>query len=145
MWREAATAVLPGMGFREPAHAPELVAAETRLRRTLPAELRELLLESNGVIGHTHLDTVWPLDQIVETNLHFWSDRTFAQLYMPFAPFLHFGDSGGGDQFAFVQMPERPDIFVWEHESDSRRWVANNLEDYLSCALREGGDGWHQL
>jgi hypothetical protein len=145
MWREAATAVFPGVGFREPAQAPELVAAETRLRRTLPSQLRQLLLESNGVIGHTHVDTVWPIDQIVETNLHFWSDQTFAQLYMPFAPFLFFGDNGGGDQFAFVQTPERPDIFVWEHESDSRRWVANNLQDYLSRALRDGGDGWYQL
>lgn len=145
MWREAATAVFPRVGFREPAQAPELVAAETRLRRTLPSELRQLLLESNGVIGHTHVDTVWPLGQIVETNLHFWSDPTFGQLYMPFTPFLFFGDNGGGDQFAFVQTPERPDIFVWEHESDSRRWVANNLQDYLSRALRDGGDGWYQL
>ncbi|MFG2952079.1 SMI1/KNR4 family protein [Streptomyces adustus] len=144
MWREAAAAVFPGVGFREPAQAPELVAAERQLRRTLPSELRQLLLESNGVIGHTHVDTVWPIDQIIETNLHFWSNQTLAQLYMPLAPFLFFGDNGGGDQFAFVQTPERPDIFVWEHESDSRRWVANNLQDYLSRALREGGDGWYQ-
>ncbi|AZQ32312.1 SMI1/KNR4 family protein [Streptomyces cyaneochromogenes] len=145
MWREAATAVFPGVGFREPAQAPELAAAEKQLRRTLPLELRQLLLESNGVIGHTHVDAVWPIDQIVQTNLHFWSDQTSAQLYMPFTPFLFFGDNGGGDQFAFVQTPERPDIFVWEHESDSRRWVANNLQDYLSRALRDGGDGWYQL
>ncbi|MFI6007979.1 SMI1/KNR4 family protein [Streptomyces sp. NPDC051243] len=145
MWREAATAVFPGVGFREPAQAPELAAAEKQLRRTLPAELRQLLLESNGVIGHTHVATVWPINQIVQTNLHFWSDQAFAQLYMPFTPFLFFGDNGGGDQFAFVQTPERPDIFVWEHESDSRRWVANNLQDYLSRALRDGGDGWYQL
>jgi len=46
---------------------------------------------------------------------------------MPFDPFLFFGDNGGGDQFAFVQTPQRPDIFVGEHESDSRRWVANDL------------------
>ncbi|MFF4531570.1 SMI1/KNR4 family protein [Streptomyces sp. NPDC001407] len=145
MWRQVATAVFPGVGFREPAQAPDLVAAETRLRRTLPAELRQLLLESNGVIGHTHVDTVWPIDQIVERNLLFWSDKTFAQLYMTFEAFLFFGDSGGGDQFAFVQKPERPDIFVWEHESDSRRWVANNLQDYLGRSLRAGGDDWYQL
>lgn len=96
------------------------------------------------MIGHTDVDTVWSVDQIVETNLQFWSDQTFAQLYMPFTPFLFFGDNGGGDQFAFVQTPERPDIFVWEHESDSRRWVANNLQDYLNRALRDGGDAWYQ-
>ncbi|GGW58534.1 SMI1/KNR4 family protein [Streptomyces lucensis JCM 4490] len=144
MWRQAATAVFPDVGFRRPVQASELVAAQTRLRRTLPAELRQLLLESDGVIGHLHVDTIWPLDQIVERNLLFWSDQTFTQLYMPFDALLFFGDNGGGDQFAFVQKPERPDIFVWEHESDSRRWVANNLQDYLGRSLRAGGDDWYQ-
>ncbi|MFD8141652.1 SMI1/KNR4 family protein [Streptomyces sp. NPDC059708] len=144
MWRQAATDVFPGAGFSEPARASDLVAAETRLGRTLPAELRDLLLESNGVVGHTHVDTVWPIDQIVERNLLFWSDQTFAQLYMAFDALLFFGDNGGGDQFAFVRKPERPDIFVWEHESDSRRWVANNLRDYLNRSLRAAGDGWYQ-
>ncbi|MFI0242307.1 SMI1/KNR4 family protein [Streptomyces sp. NPDC016845] len=144
MWREAATTVFPGVGLREPAQASDLIAAQTRLSRSLPSELRQLLLESNGLTGHTHVDIVWPIDQIVETNLSFWSDTTFAQLYMPFDPFLFFGDNGGGDQFAFVQTPERPDIFVWEHESDSRRWVANDLQDYLDRALRDGDD-WYQL
>ncbi|MFH8803982.1 SMI1/KNR4 family protein [Streptomyces sp. NPDC017936] len=137
--------VFPGVGFREPAQASDLAAAETRLRRTLPTELRQLLLESNGVIGRTHVDTVWSIDQIVERNLPFWSDQTFAQLYMPFNALLFLGDNGGGDQFAFVQRPERPDIFVWEHENDSRRWVANNLQDHLGRSLRTGGDDWYQL
>ncbi|MFF9094252.1 SMI1/KNR4 family protein [Streptomyces sp. NPDC014802] len=144
MWKQAVAEVFPGAGFREPAEVSDLVAAEKRLGRTLPAELRKLLLESNGVIGHTHVDTVWSIDQIVERNLLFWSGETFAQLYMPFDALLFFGDNGGGDQFAFVQKPERPDIFVWEHESDSRRWVANNLRDYLSRALHTGGDDWYQ-
>ena len=95
--------------------------------------------------GRTHVDTVWSLDEIVERNLRFWSDSTFAQLYMSFDALLFFGDNGGGDQFAFVQRPYRPDVFVWEHESDSRRWVANNLRDYLGRSLRAAGDDWYQL
>ncbi|MEU0032172.1 SMI1/KNR4 family protein [Streptomyces sp. NPDC006335] len=145
MWREAATAVFPGVGLRKPAQAPELIAAETRRGQTLPTDLRGLLLETNGIIGHVHVDTVWSIDQIVQTNLHFWADQTLGQLYMPFTPFLFFGDNGGGDQFAFVHTPERPDIFVWEHESDSRRWVASNLQDYLSRALQGSGDDWYQM
>ena len=145
MWRQAATTVFPDVGFRKPAQASDLIAAETRLRRTLPAELRQLLLESNGLVGQSHVDTVRPIDQIVERNLVFWSEQTFAQLYMSFNAFLFFGDNGGGDQFAFVQKPARPDIFVWEHENDSRRWVANNLQDYLDRSLRAGADDWYQL
>lgn len=54
------------------------------------------------------------------------------------------GDEGGGDRFASVQKPERPGILVREHESDSRRWVADNLQDHLGRALRVGDD-WYQL
>ncbi|GAA3270928.1 SMI1/KNR4 family protein [Streptomyces lavendulae] len=144
MWRETALQAYPGVGFREPAPAPELAEAERRLGREIPPELKQLLLESNGVIGQTSVDTVWAIDQIVEQNRVFWSDPSFAQLYMPFDALLFFGDNGGGDHFAFVQRPQRPDIFVWEHETDSRRWVAGDLRDYLGRSLREGGDGWHQ-
>ncbi|MEU9031883.1 SMI1/KNR4 family protein [Streptomyces sp. NPDC048383] len=142
MWRQVVQEVFPKAGFREPAQVPEIVEAEKRLGRALPAQLKQLLLESNGVIGRTHVDTVWTVDQIVEQNLLFWSDESFAQLYMPFDALLFFGDNGGGDQFAFVQKPERADVFVWEHESDSRRWVANNLRDYLGRSLRDSGDDW---
>ncbi|MDH6130500.1 SMI1/KNR4 family protein [Kitasatospora sp. GP82] len=68
----------------------------------LPAGLRQLLLESNGIIGQTSVDTVWAIEQIVEQNLYFRSDGSFARLYMPFDALLFFGDNGGGDQFAFV-------------------------------------------
>ncbi|MEU4085344.1 SMI1/KNR4 family protein [Streptomyces aureus] len=134
----------PDAGVREPVHASALAEAEGRLGRGLPPELKQLLLESNGVIGRTHVDTVWTLDEMVERNLLFWTDKSLAQLYMSFDAFLFFGDNGGGDQFAFVQKPERADVFVWEHESDSRRWVAGGLEDYLGRSLRTGGDDWYR-
>jgi hypothetical protein len=145
MWRETALQAFPGVGFRKPARDPELAEAEQRLGREMPAELKHLLLGSNGMIGQSSVSTVWALDQIVEQNLLFWSDPAFAQLYMPFDALLFFGDNGGGDHFALVQKPQRPDIFVWEHETDSRRWVAGNLRDYLTRSLREGGDDWYQL
>lgn len=121
-----------------------LDAAEQTLDRALPVELRQLLLESNGVIGHYGVDTVWSIEQVVEQNLFFRTDRSFAGLYMPFDPLLFFGDNGGGDQFAFVQSPARPDIFVWEHETDSRRWAAGGLRDYLARSLATSGDDWYR-
>ncbi|WP_457029618.1 SMI1/KNR4 family protein [Kitasatospora sp. P5_F3] len=145
MWKQAVQEIFPGAGLRAPAELSAMVEAERRLGRTLPTELKQLLQESNGVVGHSHVDTVWNCDQIVEQNLLFWSGESFAQLYMPFDALLFFGSNGGGDQFAFVQRPQRPDIFVWEHESDSRRWVANDLRDYLGRSLRIGGDDWYQL
>jgi hypothetical protein len=144
MWRQIAGQALPTAEFSEPVDSAGLADAEQRLGCSLPAELVSLLQETDGIVGHYGVDTVWPLRRIVKDNLHFWSDRTFATLYMPFQPLLFFGDNGGGDHFAFVRTPPRADIFVWDHEDDSRRWVARDLRDYLGRSLAEGGDDWYR-
>jgi hypothetical protein len=144
MWREIAGHAFPEVEFREPVASVRLAEAEERLGCSIPPELVSLLQETDGIVGYYGMATVWPLERIVEDNLHFWSDPTFATLYMPFQPLLFFGDNGGGDQFAFVRTPSRADIFVWEHEDDSRRWVARDLQDYLGRSLADGGDDWYQ-
>jgi len=78
-------------------------------RRLLTSQLTGLLRETDGVIGHYGVDTVWSLGQIVEQNLHFWTDDSFADLYMPFDALFFFGDNGGGDPFTFVRTPPRAD------------------------------------
>ncbi|MGW0508827.1 SMI1/KNR4 family protein [Streptomyces olivaceoviridis] len=143
MWKEAAAEALPEVEFRAPVDATALAEAERRLGRGLPAQLTALLMETNGMVGEYGTDVVWSLDRIVEQNLLFWSPDTFPGLYMPFDPLLFFGDNGGGDQFAFVLTPERPDIFVWDHENDSRLWAARELEDYLHRSLPGDGD-WYR-
>ncbi|MFD6322149.1 SMI1/KNR4 family protein [Streptomyces sp. NPDC058442] len=143
MWKEAAAEALPETEFRAPVDATALAEAERRLGRGLPAQLTALLMETNGMVGEYGTDVVWSLDRIVEQNLLFWSPDTFPGLYMPFDPLLFFGDNGGGDQFAFVLTPERPDIFVWDHENDSRLWAARELEDYLHRSLAGDGD-WYR-
>ncbi|MEU0274146.1 SMI1/KNR4 family protein [Streptomyces sp. NPDC006307] len=142
MWKEAAAASLPDARFRPPVEPPALAEAERRLGRSLPPRLIALLSETDGITDPHGTDVVWPLDRIVEQNLLFWSPDAFPDLYMPFDPLLFFGGNGGGDQFAFVLTPERPDIFVWDHETDSRVWAAGGLKDYLSRALAGGGDWW---
>ncbi|MFJ9754209.1 SMI1/KNR4 family protein [Streptomyces sp. NPDC101149] len=140
MWKEAAAEALPEVEFRAPVDAAALAEAERRLGRRLPAQLTALLMETDGVVGEYGTDVVWSLDRMVEQNLLFWSPDTFPGLYMPFDPLLFFGDNGGGDQFAFVLTPERPDIFVWDHEDDSRLWAARELEDYQHRSLAGDGD-----
>lgn len=144
MWKQTVLQSYPHARLADPVTPAALDAAERRLGETLPTPLRDLLLVTDGVRGRSSIDTVWNLDAVVEQNLFFRGDPTFATLYMPFAPLLFIGDNGGGDQFAFVQTPARPDIFVWEHESDSRRWAANDLHDYLRRSLSTPGDDWYQ-
>src|SRR5262245_3969841 len=133
-WKEHIAAICAQASFSEPAEERALAAAETKLGMRLPESLRELLAESNGVRGEYELALIWPIERIIEDNRLFRADESFRTLYMPFDGLLFFADAGNGDQFAFAVaggQVRRPDIFVWDHEEDSRRWLAKDLSDYL--------------
>lgn len=98
-----------------------------------------LLHETNGVEGEYGLGLVWPVERIVEDNLDFRKNEGFRDLYMPFGHLLFFADAGNGDQLAFPihadSLIHRPDVFAWNHEDDSRSWVAPSFEKYLDWWL----------
>ncbi len=132
MWIELIRSSASECTFSEPAAWASVTLAEESLDVTFPAELRELLFESNGVQGEYGLGLVWPVERIVADNLKFRRDVTFRDIYMPFTNLLFFGDTGNGDQFAFPIHAngkiKRDDIFAWNHEDDSRNWVAPSLK-----------------
>lgn len=132
MWIELIRCSASECSFFEPAAWASVSLAEESLDVTFPAELRELLFESNGVQGEYGLGLVWPIERIVADNLEFRRNSTFRDIYMPFTSLLFFGDAGNGDQFAFPIHAngkiERDDIFAWNHEDDSRKWVAPSLK-----------------
>lgn len=113
----------------------ELQIAEERLGLAFPEPLRAILRETNGVEGEYGLALLWPLESIVKQNLQFRNEPSFKKLYMPFDNFLFFGDAGNGDQFGFPIVANgtipRNDIFAWNHEDDSRVWVAPSLALYF--------------
>ncbi len=50
---------------------------------------------------------------------------------MPFDCLLFFADGGNGDLFGYSILNgivQRDDIYVWNHENDSRTWVAPSLK-----------------
>lgn len=124
----------------EPAASSALAEVERVLGQPLPEDLASLLRECDGVRGHYGTDVVWSAERIAEENASFRASADFATLYMPFEPLMFFGDNSGGDQFAFVRIPLRDDVFVWDHETDGRSMVANGLDDYLRRALEDSGD-----
>jgi hypothetical protein len=135
MWKELIGAASSDFTFSDPAAWASVSLAESSLNVAFPAELRELLLESDGVEGEYGLNLIWPVERIVADNLRFRQSESFQRLYMPFSHLLFFGDAGNGDQFAFRICAngriERGDIFAWNHEDDSRTWVAPSLKEFF--------------
>ncbi|MGX1805300.1 SMI1/KNR4 family protein [Nocardia sp. NPDC055321] len=117
-----------------------------RLGQAVPDELRELLRGSDGVRDEYGSGLVWSAREIVEQNIEFRRDPEFARLYMSFDQLMFFGDNGGGDQFCYVRVPaeRNSDVFVWDHETDSRTWVAGSLADYLHRRAGADGDDWYR-
>ena len=105
----------------------------------LPNELEELYRQTNGVdevlLGQGKIsELVWPIDKVIETNKQYISYTDFKDIYMSFDELLFISDAGNGDLFGFITLNGRfvrNDIFVWNHEDDSRTWVAPNLTKFL--------------
>lgn len=137
MWREKLAALSADIHFRDPASQQQIDDVERSLAVAVPSSLASLLSESDGVTGRYDLGLVWPTERIISDNRSFRSTPEFAPLYMPFEALLFFADAGNGDQFAFpiTATGARDEVFVWDHETDSRRWYAGSFELYLSWWL----------
>lgn len=131
MWTALIREIAPEAVLLPPATRRALDGAAVVLGGPLPEPLVALLSETNGVRGEYGLGLVWPVETIAAENVAFRTNADFRDLYMPFDPLLFFADAGNGDQFAFLWTPRRDEVFVWDHETDSRTWVAPSLETYL--------------
>src|SRR5262245_55562311 len=138
MWRDFIGKLSTDIKFHSPATLNEIAEVESALEISLPNGLRDLLQESNSVEGSYSLGLIWDTKRIKRDNLSFRRSSDFKDLYMPFDHLLFFADAGNGDQFAFAILNKEirtPDIFVWNHENDSREWIAPSLEKYLEWWL----------
>lgn len=135
VWTEV-VAALPGTAvFQSPAPESSLIRCATVLGHPLPTDLADLLRESNGIEGEYGDGLIWSAERIASENQSLREDAELATLYMPFDPLLFFADAGNGDLFALLPRIDRPDVFVWNHEDDSRTWVAPSLAKYLEWWL----------
>jgi hypothetical protein len=112
-----------------------LLRCTSSLGHPLPADLVALLRESDGIEGEYGAGLIWSAERIASENRTLRDDGELATLYMPFDPLLFFADAGNGDLFALLPGLRRPDVFVWNHEDDSRTWVAPSLAKYLEWWL----------
>ncbi|MGH7678311.1 MAG: SMI1/KNR4 family protein [Gemmatimonadaceae bacterium] len=144
-WRELIGSVFRDARFYIPASAREIGHAERELGVVFPGELRQLLLETNGVSANYSAPLIWPVDEIIEQNKHFRTSSQFATLYAPFTELLFFGAEGNGDQFAYRMVEGRisdTSIYEWDHETDTRAVFASDLKDYfgrIAGSIRQPG------
>lgn len=136
-WRALISELDPAAALHAPASAAAVERLESFFNARLPDDLRSFLEESDGAEGQHGLGLVWSSGRILKDNQTFRTSAKFRELYMPFEPLLFFADGGNGDQFAYTICARtvRRDIFVWNHENDSRTWVAPNLSTYLAWWL----------
>jgi hypothetical protein len=133
----------PGLTTRSPADRAAIRACEEVLRHPLPGDLAGVLLRADGIVHeHTGDNLVWPVKDIVRANTEF-RDGTFGNLYMSFGDVVFFGDPANGDQF-FIACTGIQQVYLWDHETDSRTWAASSVTNYLKRRTRGGPDGHPQ-
>ncbi|RAV16739.1 SMI1/KNR4 family protein [Paenibacillus contaminans] len=134
MWTDLIKELTQDYKFYVPATESQLLEVENSMNIELPVSLKELLQESNGVTDEYGTSIIWTLERIKKDNLEFRSNDDFKELYMPFDHLLFFSDAGNGDQFAFPILNGKiikDDIYVWNHEDDSRTWISSSLSSFI--------------
>jgi hypothetical protein len=135
MWIELATKFYPEATFERGAPDGTLSSLQERLGIRLPTDLLKLLGETDGISTDEGLGRiVWSTTRILSDNLEM-RGGLYAGLYMPFDDLVFFADAGNGGRFGFPvplgSLEAGPDVFAWDHEDDSRKWVAPSLPKYL--------------
>ncbi len=104
----------------------------------LPIEFEEMYKRTDGIQelleGKVIGEFIWSIEKIIKENKEYRTNPDFKNLYMSFEQLLFISDAGNGDLFGFVTLNgriDRFDIFTWNHENDSRMWVAPNLTTFI--------------
>ena len=110
-----------------PSNNEEIVAAQQELNVAFPNELKELLLELNGdsVLLHS-------LQQIIENTI--MTRRELSGCYEGLTQLLFIGGNGCGDYYSYIitdGIIVSNKIIRWEHEDNSRIFVANGLAELI--------------
>ena len=133
-WKSYIASFAIDVHYAEPATTEQLDEVVEQLNVKLPPMLLGLLKQTNGVFDYHKCPVVWSTDQMIEDNLFFRNFEDYKDIYMRFDHLLFFSDSGCGDLFGFAILNgqvQTDAIFVWDHETDSRTWIAASLETFL--------------
>lgn len=141
MWRELIeTGDVIGVRLADPAPDGAVADAARTLGAPLPGSLASLLTETDGITDQYGYRIVWSVRELIDRNREMRETEAFGQLYMAFEGLLFFGEIGDGDLVGLrvLRGVTPDDVYLWDHETDSRLWVAPTLEQYLRRQLQ----GW---
>ncbi|UOQ48764.1 SMI1/KNR4 family protein [Gracilibacillus caseinilyticus] len=134
MWKYFISSISKEYTFRPPASNREISQISEKLNVVLHKKLLELYSETNGIFDSFDCPLIWSTSRVVEDNLFFRNFDDYKDIYMPFDHLLFFADDGCGDLFGYKILNgsiQTEDIYVWNHEDDSRTWVASSLEKFV--------------
>ncbi|MGG3891582.1 SMI1/KNR4 family protein [Metabacillus fastidiosus] len=134
MWKKYINSISKEYNFRDPAAESEITQIKDKLNVELPEKLLELFRETNGVFDSHDYPLIWSTERMIEENLFYRNDEEYKEIFMPFDHLLFFAPSGIGDLFGYRILNghiQKEDIYVWNHEDDSRTWIASSLEEFI--------------
>ena len=134
MWKDYINSISKECQFKAPATATALLSIKTELNIKLPKKLTDLYNETNGVYGNYGISFIWPTEQVIKENIFFWTINEHRDSMELLDTFLFFSDAGNGDLFGYSIKNgsiQNEDIYVWNHEDDSRSLIASSLEEFL--------------
>ena len=117
----------PFIKINPPAKAWAIGAAEKKLRIAFPNELKDLLLELDGDDNLLH-----SVKQIVENTL--LTRKALGEYYEGLSELLFIAGNGCGDYYTYLITNgsiASNQILRWEHEDNSRVFVADGLADLI--------------
>jgi hypothetical protein len=130
--------------FYPGASTHEIADVELRLNARLPASIRSLLLESDGVMGMMAIDggewfkehwLLWTVAEVVEQNLWYRGESGKETYERDFRKVVFFADAGSdGILFGFPVREDRAcasHVVVWHPIEDELDDIASSLEDFL--------------
>ena len=132
-------------GFREPAPESLLLELKKQFNLTqLPPELEELYTQTDGVDDFLYIkhldesiktgDLIWPVERVIKENTFHRTSENYKRLYKSFNNLFFFADAGNGDLIAFEMQDgvlEKSDVYFWNHEDDTREWLASGLKVFI--------------
>ena len=129
MWKNLIKNVSEESKFNQPASTNQIKEIEEKFCLELPSEFIDFLKETDGA----EVKDAGFLSSrlIIELNVDCRTDEIYMETFMPLDCLLFIGGSGNGDYFGYSIVNgdiQTNSIYVWEHENDSRTWIAPSLE-----------------